>query len=79
MKIHELKILPQYYNDVKEGKKKFELRKDDRNYQEGDLVVLKEFDGTNYTGRSINFKPIKYVLRDCPEYGLKEGFCIIGF
>ena len=33
MKIHELKILPKYYEKVLSGEKRFELRKDDRNFK----------------------------------------------
>lgn len=36
MKVHKLKILPEYYNAQIEGKKNFEIRKNDRNYQVGD-------------------------------------------
>ena len=70
--------MPQYFEAVKSGHKKFELRKDDRNYQVWDLITLREFDGNKYTGREIKNLPIKYILRDCPEYGLSEGYCILG-
>ena len=43
MKIHELKILPQYFEKVLDGSKTFELRKDDRGYEVGDILILKEF------------------------------------
>lgn len=79
MQIHELKIAPRYFEAVENGKKKFEYRKDDRDYQVGDLITLKEFNRNKYTGREIKNLPINYILRDCPEYGLPEGFCIIGF
>lgn len=79
MKVHELKILPQYYEAVRSRQKTFELRKNDRDFKEGDLIVLREYDGEKYTGRKITEKPIKYVLKDCSEYGLEEGYCIIGF
>ena len=72
---HELKILPKYYNDVVAGKKNFELRKNDRNFQVGDILVLKEWSG-DYTGRKIEAE-VKYILQDCPEYGLDEGYCIM--
>ncbi len=78
MNLHELKIDPKYYVAVLAGEKRFELRKDDRNYEVGDLLVLKEFKDGEYTGRTIKYKPIKYILRDCPEHGLKEGYCILG-
>ena len=38
MKLHELKILHEYLVDVDLGKKTFELRKNDRDYQVGDLI-----------------------------------------
>jgi len=41
---HELKILPQYYCRVADGSKTFEVRKNDRGFQPGDLVLLREFD-----------------------------------
>ena len=74
---HELKILPQYYDDCVDGIKTFELRKDDRNYQVDDTLVLKEWNGKEFTGRSYPFL-ITYVLRDVPQYGLQKGFVIIG-
>lgn len=76
---HILKCLPQYFNEVKEHRKRFELRKDDRDYKVGDKIILKEWDGEEYTGREIPKIKIQYILRDCPEYGLKEGYCILGF
>lgn len=75
---HEIKILPQYYEAVSKGIKQFELRKDDRDYQVGDLVRLREWDGKEYTGNKM-IVGIKYVLKDCPEYGLMEGYCIFGW
>lgn len=76
--MHEIKILPQYFADVHKGIKQFELRKDDRNYQVYDLVTLREWNGKEYTGNKM-IVGIKYVLRDCPEYGLKDGYCIFGW
>lgn len=41
---HELKIWPQFYCRVKDGSKTFEVRNNDRNFQRGDMVVLREWD-----------------------------------
>lgn len=73
---HELKIKPEYFYAVRDGVKTFELRKDDRNYQVEDTLVLKEWDN-GYTGSAI-CKTVSYILRGCPEYGLTDGFCILG-
>lgn len=42
--IHELKILRKYFERVITGEKTFEHRNNDRDFQCGDTVVLKEFD-----------------------------------
>ena len=51
--IHDLKILPPHYGPVNRRLKTAELRKNDRNYEIGDHLCLKEWDGTSYTGRRI--------------------------
>lgn len=75
--IHELKILPEYFNEVQSHNKQFELRKDDRDYRVDDWILLKEFENGSYTGRECGYFGITYILRNCPEYGLADGYCII--
>lgn len=41
---HELKIHPQYYCRVADGSKTFEVRNNDRGFQQGDEVTLFYFD-----------------------------------
>ena len=48
--IHDLKILPEYYDAVDKGVKTYELRFDDRDFAVGDMLILREFTGTEYTG-----------------------------
>ena len=74
--LHELKILPQYFWEVHNGNKTFELRKDDRDYKVGDVLKLKEWNYSNYTGNEC-FRTIKYILKDCEKYGLKKGFVLL--
>lgn len=68
MKTHKLKTWPWYFNQSVEGRKLFELRKNDRNYKVGDFVILEEWSpvGGQYTGRSAKFK-ITY-RRDTRSY-----------
>ena len=68
--IHELKILPNYFIDVIKGEKTFEIRKNDRPFQKGDLLALNEFDGQYYTGNSC-LVYIDYILNDS-EYVKKD-------
>ena len=72
----EKKILPKYYEDVVTGAKPFELRKDEDNILVGDTLVLCEWD-SHYTGRKVRCL-VTYVLRNCSEYGIMDGYCIIG-
>lgn len=75
-KIHDLKIAPEYFGAVIRNEKTFEIRKDDRDYCVGDWVKLKEYQDGEFTGASTCFQ-ISYILRDCPQYGLMEGYCIL--
>ena len=61
--IHELKIWPEYFNAVKEGIKTFEYRLNDRNYQVGDTLVLKEYlpESKEYTGQEVSVV-VTYIL-----------------
>lgn len=76
MKHIEKKCLPEYYKEVLKRRKTFEIRKDDSDYEVGDILELYEWDGQKYTGHKIA-REITYILRDCPEYGLAGGFCIL--
>ena len=78
MKHHNIKILSAYFKEVQKGNKNFELRLNDRDYSIGDTVTLIEFDGDSYTGRELH-RIIKYVLKDCSKYGLKDDYCIFGW
>jgi hypothetical protein len=76
MTIHELKILPEYYNAVRFGDKRFEIRKNDRDYHTGDILRLKEWDGKQYTGEELD-AVVRYIYHGTDEYGLAEGYCIM--
>ena len=49
--LHELKTYPKYFQETIEGNKLFEIRKNDRNFKVGDVLLLKEWDNIKYTGR----------------------------
>lgn len=75
--IHYLKTWPPYFEEVYQGKKNFELRKNDRNFQIGDILVLQEWtaETEQYTGREIA-KKVEYVLEG-GSLGLEEGYVIM--
>ena len=57
---HELKTVPQNYAQAASGAKTFEYRDNDRNFQKGDKVSLKEWDPT----------PLN------PEFPTPQGFTV---
>lgn len=73
---HELKILPKWFEDVKSGKKTFEIRRADRDFKVGDTLVLKEYEKGRYTGREIE-RTIQYIYKGDGSYGLSEEFWIL--
>lgn len=74
-KVHDVKLGATFFDDVKTGRKTFELRKNDREYKEGDTIVLHEYKDGATTGRTIT-KKIVYMLEDFT--GLEDGYCILG-
>ncbi len=77
--IHQLKILPPYFNAQVEGLKNFEFRKNDRNYKVGDLLALNEVtkDAKQYTGNSLLVE-VTYIL-DVEAHILNgEGYVVLG-
>lgn len=74
--MHELKLVQPYFEAVSAGKKNFEVRRNDRDFQVGDTLILKEFrtiSGT-YTGKQLE-RTIVYLL-DHPDY-VKPGMVIM--
>ena len=76
MTLHNLKILPEHFIAVQSGLKKAELRADDRKFEVGDLIDLCEWTGDTYSG-NVQRVVITHILRGCPQYGLKDGYCIL--
>ena len=82
---HNLKIFPRFYEAVKSGKKTFEIRKNDENFQVGDSLRLLEFVPVNkkFSGRQMRAR-VTYVLKndaecsDGEQFGLKRGYAILG-
>ncbi|HVY01852.1 MAG TPA: DUF3850 domain-containing protein [Candidatus Nanoarchaeia archaeon] len=59
---HVKKVLPEYFQNILEGKKNYELRLADWKCNEGDVLLLKEWDSKSkkFTGREIR-KRVTYV------------------
>lgn len=72
---HTLKTDSCYFQEVASGNKTFELRKNDRNFQPGDTLILQEYDGKQFTGREISCD-VPYVFPG-GQFGLSEDYCIL--
>lgn len=75
---HNLKTETEYFQAIERGKKKFELRNNDRNFQIGDMVYLEETVNGIYTGRILPPLEIMYILTG-GKFGLQEGYCIFSW
>ena len=74
-KVHSVKIGKEFFEDVKNNIKTFELRKNDRNYKVGEILELHEYEAGEETGRTCR-KLITYMLKEFT--GLQDGYCILG-
>lgn len=86
MKLHNLKIKWEYSQALSSGNKTFEIRKNDRDFQVGDLIYFEVIDkpdqGKDYERWVVSLRDhllwqITYVLKDVPEYGLDKDYCIL--
>lgn len=85
MEVHELKTDPDVFAMSYAGNKNFEIRKNDRDFQVGDLLILKEtlFSGEQmkngmplqYSGRILS-RSVNYILPG-GEYGLDPEWVIM--
>ncbi len=88
--IHELKTVNRYWDAVAAGSKTFEVRRNDRAFQTGDIIVLtRTTENGNYDTRlqdrspggsfeksQISFR-ITYLLQG-GQFGIEPGFCVLG-
>ena len=74
---HHIKSWPEYFQALLDGEKTFEARKNDRDYQAGDFLTIKEYDPAKnaYTGRALHAR-VHYVLYG-GHFGLAPGYCIL--
>lgn len=82
-KIHELKSWPQFFRAIKDGSRTHELRRNDRDFNIGDVLILQEFDPDlqHYTGDVLNVEvtSITSFAQPCAVSGaaLDPSFCIL--
>lgn len=76
-KLHELKTWPMYFDAVLSGRKTFEIRKNDRGFEPGDVLILREYlaetdEPGRYTGRELR-RRISYIT----DFAQQPGFVVM--
>lgn len=76
IKAHELKTVQPFFDMVASGKKRFELRKNDRDFKQGDILILKEWDNSKqlFLGNELVVR-VNYILDQF--VGLSNGYVIM--
>lgn len=83
---HILKTRPVYFDAVKSGDKNFEVRRDDRGFQKGDVLVLRRTlpDRPDLVEYGLGAKvaheitrQIAYVLTG-GQFGIEPGYVVLG-
>ena len=71
---HFLKIQPQYFEEVRNGNKSFEIRKNDRDFKVGDTLYLQEYNplAQEYTGEVVK-REITYIT----NYAQQENYIVM--
>lgn len=75
MTTHTLKVAPGFWWALADETKSFEVRKNDRDYCAGDVLVLWQW----LQGKAIEgpiFRRVTYVLHG-PQYGVEAGYVVM--
>lgn len=77
MTTHELKTWPQYFQEIRHGHKTFEVRREDRGFQVGDTLLLREYNPELgvYTRRTTE-RRVTSILHG-GQFGIEDGFVVM--
>lgn len=74
---HDLKVWPEFFDPLESGIKTFELRRDDRGFRVGDVLLLREWSrSAGYSGRQLR-RRVSYLICG-PGFGLAPDFVCMG-
>ena len=81
MVVIKKKVWPEFFERILEGKKKFELRLNDSDVNEGDILLLEEWNPKTkqYTGRKIEKKVSYLIMTKDVKFWSKEEIDKYGF
>jgi len=69
---HDLKSWPEFFQPIMSGEKTFDVRRDDRHFNVGDVLRIREWDDRRgiYTGRQVT-KRVTYVMQGVGVGGIE--------
>lgn len=74
-KYHEIKILPHWFDLARTHRKPFEVRRNDRDYQVGDTVKMREYQNDTYSGWFLTATISSVYTGE----GVADGYCVFGY
>jgi hypothetical protein len=91
--MHQIKLMDRFVRPVLDGRKRFEVRKDDRHYETGDRVRFIPVDPYGTVAEGTDAVLDYCTLTEAAELygrrfrvtyvlhglGIKEGYCVFGF
>ena len=77
MKTHYLKVWTKQFDAVRRGAKTHEVRKGDKDYRAGDIIIMREFDphSSEYTGKCLETQ-VTFITRG-GTFGIPEDICVM--
>jgi Domain of unknown function (DUF3850) len=79
MKEHILKTWADYWDVIALGEKNFEVRRDDRGFQKGDVLILRRAakDQKTFASQSDLRREVTYILTG-GQFGIEPGYVVMG-
>jgi len=77
MKVHELKCWETHWDALADGSKTFEIRRDDRQFQKGDFLLIRKFD-VSKEDYVKNVEPLIFKVTHVSTYLQKENVVVMG-
>jgi len=74
--VHRLKTWTEPFGAIRRGEKTHEFRKNDRNFQVGDVLELAEYTSFGFYSGEVETRVVTYISRG-PEWGIPDGYCVM--
>lgn len=82
---HNIKVWSEYWESLSSGEKTFEVRRDDRGYQKGDILVLEKYNREECRHERLYSTNAKITMRrkitfilTGGQFGIEPGFVVMG-